>query len=80
MEFWELEEHEVAYSWLQTFKIMARNGALGTQRPRSALLLAKKGIPRFPSGFPSGSRPDPLGSHDALSLETTRNLSDFAVR
>eukprot|EP00959_Pyramimonas_sp_CCMP1952_P368309 7715036-Pyramimonas_sp.AAC.1 len=60
MEFREFEEHEVAYSWLQAFKIMSRNGVLGTRRPRSALMLAKKGVPGFPR-IPSGSRPDPFG-------------------
>eukprot|EP00959_Pyramimonas_sp_CCMP1952_P431054 9027831-Pyramimonas_sp.AAC.1 len=52
-EFWELEDHERAYSWLWAFKIMPRTGVLGTRRPRSALLLAKKnpGFPRHPSGI-----------------------------
>ena len=40
MEFWVFEEHEVAYSWLRAFKIMPRNGVLGTRRPRSGLQLA----------------------------------------
>eukprot|EP00959_Pyramimonas_sp_CCMP1952_P081173 1695853-Pyramimonas_sp.AAC.1 len=26
MQFWEPEDHEVAYSWLRAFKIMPRNG------------------------------------------------------
>eukprot|EP00959_Pyramimonas_sp_CCMP1952_P211273 4421632-Pyramimonas_sp.AAC.1 len=37
VEFWELEEHEIAYSWLRAFKIMSRNGVLGSRRPRSGL-------------------------------------------
>ena len=40
MEFWELEEHEVAYSWLRAFKMWPGNGVLGTRRPRSGLQLA----------------------------------------
>eukprot|EP00959_Pyramimonas_sp_CCMP1952_P390989 8193692-Pyramimonas_sp.AAC.1 len=31
MEFWELEDHEVAYSWLQAFRIIPRNGVLETR-------------------------------------------------
>eukprot|EP00959_Pyramimonas_sp_CCMP1952_P234413 4898215-Pyramimonas_sp.AAC.1 len=40
MEFWELEEHEVAYSCLRALKIMPRSGVLGTRRPRSGRQLA----------------------------------------
>eukprot|EP00959_Pyramimonas_sp_CCMP1952_P196922 4117231-Pyramimonas_sp.AAC.1 len=65
MEFWELEEHEVAYSWLQAVKIMPRSGVLGTRRPRSALLLAKKGIPGLPRHPPDPAQ-TPLGNQDAL--------------
>merc|ERR1712060_690273 len=46
MEFWELEDHEVIYSWLQAFQIMPRNRVLGTRRPRNCLL--KRGVPGFP--------------------------------
>eukprot|EP00959_Pyramimonas_sp_CCMP1952_P181822 3801695-Pyramimonas_sp.AAC.1 len=80
MEFWELEDHEVAYTWLRAFKIMPKNGILGTRRPRNALLLAKKRIPRFPR-IPSGSRPDPTPwGVMMLYFDTTRNLSLFAVK
>ena len=40
MEFWELEEHEVAYSWLRAFKMWPGNGVLGNRRARSGLQLA----------------------------------------
>ena len=40
MEFWEVEEHEVAYSWLRAFKMWPGNGVLGTRRARSGLQLA----------------------------------------
>eukprot|EP00959_Pyramimonas_sp_CCMP1952_P148719 3110942-Pyramimonas_sp.AAC.1 len=40
MEFWELEEHEVAYSWFRTLKMWPGNGVLGTRRARSGLQLA----------------------------------------
>merc|ERR1712113_664925 len=32
IEFWELEDHEVAYSWLRAFKMWPGNGVLGTRR------------------------------------------------
>eukprot|EP00959_Pyramimonas_sp_CCMP1952_P135150 2828107-Pyramimonas_sp.AAC.1 len=35
MEFWELEEHEVGYCWLQALKIVPGNGVLGTRRPQN---------------------------------------------
>jgi hypothetical protein len=40
MEFWELEEHEVAYSWLRASKMWPGNGVLGNGRTRSGLQLA----------------------------------------
>ena len=38
--FWEHQEHEVAYSWLQAFEMLPGNGVLGTRRARSGLQLA----------------------------------------
>merc|ERR1711920_1131912 len=32
MEFWELEDHEVAYSWLRAFKMWPGNGVLAARR------------------------------------------------
>eukprot|EP00959_Pyramimonas_sp_CCMP1952_P113411 2370159-Pyramimonas_sp.AAC.1 len=40
MKFWELEEHEVGYSWLQEFRMWPGNGVLGTRRARSGLQFA----------------------------------------
>eukprot|EP00959_Pyramimonas_sp_CCMP1952_P204706 4280447-Pyramimonas_sp.AAC.1 len=40
MEFWELEEHEVAYNWFRAFKMWPGSGVLGTRRRRSGLQLA----------------------------------------
>ena len=40
MEVWEVEEHEVAYSWLLTFRMWPGNGVLGSRRARSGLQLA----------------------------------------
>eukprot|EP00959_Pyramimonas_sp_CCMP1952_P199931 4181939-Pyramimonas_sp.AAC.1 len=33
MEVWELDEHEVSYSWLRAFKMYPGNGVLGTTWP-----------------------------------------------
>ena len=46
MEFWELEDHEVTYSWLRASKMWPGNGVLGARRPRSGLQLAPDGCPR----------------------------------
>eukprot|EP00959_Pyramimonas_sp_CCMP1952_P084047 1757882-Pyramimonas_sp.AAC.1 len=54
MEFWELEDHEVAYCWLRAFRIMPRNGVLGIRRPRSGLLLAP-GIQKHAQKWSSGN-------------------------
>eukprot|EP00959_Pyramimonas_sp_CCMP1952_P128366 2684078-Pyramimonas_sp.AAC.1 len=35
MEFWELEEHEMAYSWFWAFRMWPGSEVLGTRRPRS---------------------------------------------
>eukprot|EP00959_Pyramimonas_sp_CCMP1952_P126343 2642523-Pyramimonas_sp.AAC.1 len=40
MKFWELEDHEVAYSWLRAPNMWPGNGVLETRRPRSGLQLA----------------------------------------
>eukprot|EP00959_Pyramimonas_sp_CCMP1952_P133193 2784605-Pyramimonas_sp.AAC.1 len=37
MEFSEIEEHEVAYSWLRALKMLPGNGVLGSRRARSGL-------------------------------------------
>eukprot|EP00959_Pyramimonas_sp_CCMP1952_P226936 4744793-Pyramimonas_sp.AAC.1 len=52
MEFWEFENHEVAYSWLRAFKIIPRNGVL---RPRRCATVELKLLPRILRG----TRPDP---------------------
>merc|ERR1711920_110697 len=54
MEFWELEDHEVAYSWLRAFKMLPGNGLLGTRRPRSGLQLAP-GIQNVAREWSSGN-------------------------
>eukprot|EP00959_Pyramimonas_sp_CCMP1952_P248893 5203079-Pyramimonas_sp.AAC.1 len=40
MEFWEVEEHAVAYSWLRASKMWPGNGVLRRRRARSGLQLA----------------------------------------
>eukprot|EP00959_Pyramimonas_sp_CCMP1952_P423881 8879104-Pyramimonas_sp.AAC.1 len=40
IEFWEVEEHEVAYRWLRAFKIWPGNCVLGNPTARSGLQLA----------------------------------------
>eukprot|EP00959_Pyramimonas_sp_CCMP1952_P084031 1757384-Pyramimonas_sp.AAC.1 len=54
---------------------MPRNGVLGTPRPRSALLLAKK----VPGILPRIAPRRPWGVM-MLSFDPTRSLSVFAVR
>eukprot|EP00959_Pyramimonas_sp_CCMP1952_P233908 4887861-Pyramimonas_sp.AAC.1 len=61
MEFWELEDYEVAYSWFRAFRMWPGNGVVGFRRPRNMQLLVKKRAPHSP-----GSRPDLLGRHDAF--------------
>eukprot|EP00959_Pyramimonas_sp_CCMP1952_P361995 7581252-Pyramimonas_sp.AAC.1 len=40
MEFWDVEEHEVAYSWFRASKMSPGSGDLGSRRARSGLQLA----------------------------------------
>ena len=54
MEFWELEDHEMAYSWLWASKMWPGNGVLGIRRTRSGLQLAP-GIQNVAREWSSGN-------------------------
>eukprot|EP00959_Pyramimonas_sp_CCMP1952_P066442 1387220-Pyramimonas_sp.AAC.1 len=53
-ELWELEEHEVAYSWPRALRMRPRSGILGTRRARSGLQLAP-GIQNVAPEYSSGN-------------------------
>eukprot|EP00959_Pyramimonas_sp_CCMP1952_P036336 760626-Pyramimonas_sp.AAC.1 len=79
MEFCEVEEHEVAYSWLQAFRMWPGSGILGGRRARSVWQFAKSAFGHeFGHGSPDAA-PTPLWSHLLLSFDPTRNLSAKAV-
>eukprot|EP00959_Pyramimonas_sp_CCMP1952_P182736 3821656-Pyramimonas_sp.AAC.1 len=63
MEFWELEDHEVAYSWFRASKMHAGNGVLAAPRAILRGCLRRFGFRRQPPRVPP--RP-PVESSAAL--------------